>query len=86
MTITPLTPVYAPDVRRTRDRDDIARRVTIHCEVATRVDQDRDLGDREIAQRIRHAGPSIDPRDRVALLDLAAYCQSLVERIDRAAA
>lgn len=87
MTITHFgRPVYAPDVKASRDRNDIARRVTIHCEIAARVDQDRDLGNREIMQRIRAAARMVNTRDRVGLLDLAACCQALVERLDRDAA
>ena len=78
--ITPTTPVYAPNVQIERDSGDVNRRLGVARQVWLQIDQDRDLGNRELDSRIHHGGPNIDPRDNMALIDLAAYCLARVER------
>lgn len=77
---------YAPNVTAAGDVNDRARRVCISLELGNRVDTDRDLGDLDLLRRIRLLTTDAKRSDRDGLLDIAGYCQALVERIDRAGA
>lgn len=80
---TPL-PEYAPDVRKARmNSDDLHRRNEIAAELGERVDVNRDLGAEMLIRRVRAQRETVGRGDRDGLLDVAGYCQALVERMDR---